>query len=136
MDYMMARVPVVHSVEAGNDPVADSGCGLSVPPQDPQALAAGLQRLAALPVGERRRWVNADVPSCWRTTAIQCWPVAFSRRFNDDPHRPAGRSKGCRSSGRDAISRRAVLRAARPSPSAATAPAPPRSGRCCTNASA
>jgi glycosyltransferase involved in cell wall biosynthesis len=54
MDYMMAGVAVVHSVEAGNDPVADSGCGLSVPPQDPQALAAGLQRLAALPAEERR----------------------------------------------------------------------------------
>jgi glycosyltransferase involved in cell wall biosynthesis len=54
MDYMMAGVAVVHSVEAGNDPVADSGCGLSVPPQDAQALAAGLQRLAALPAEERR----------------------------------------------------------------------------------
>ncbi|HZF79867.1 MAG TPA: glycosyltransferase family 4 protein, partial [Rubrivivax sp.] len=54
MDYMMAGVAVLHSVEAGNDPVADSGCGLSVPPQDPQALAAGLQRLAALPAEHRR----------------------------------------------------------------------------------
>ena len=33
---------------------AESGCGLTVPPQDPQALASGLQRLAALPVEERR----------------------------------------------------------------------------------
>lgn len=54
MDYMMARVPVLHSVAAGNDPVAESGCGLTVAPQDPQALAAGLQRLAALPAEQRR----------------------------------------------------------------------------------
>ena len=54
MDYMMAGVAVLHSVEAGNDPVAESGCGLTVPPQDPQALAASLQRLAALPAEERR----------------------------------------------------------------------------------
>ena len=54
MDYMMARTPVLHSVQAGNDPVAESGCGLSVPPQDPGALAAGLLQLTALPLEERR----------------------------------------------------------------------------------
>lgn len=53
MDYMMARRAVLHSVEAGNDPVAEAGCGLTVPPQDPQAVAAGLRRLAALPAAER-----------------------------------------------------------------------------------
>ena len=54
MDYMMARCTVLHSVEAGNDPVAEAGCGLTVPPQDPAAVAAGLRRLAALPAAERR----------------------------------------------------------------------------------
>jgi hypothetical protein len=27
MDYMMAGCAVLHSVEAGNDPVAEAGCG-------------------------------------------------------------------------------------------------------------
>lgn len=54
MDYMMARAPVLHSVEAGNDPVAEAGCGLTVAPQDPAAVADGLRRLAALPLEERR----------------------------------------------------------------------------------
>ena len=54
MDYMMARCAVLHAVEAGNDPVAEAGCGLTVPPQDPQAVADGLRRLAALPAAERR----------------------------------------------------------------------------------
>ena len=54
MDYMMAAVPVLHSVEAGNDPVAEAGCGLTVPPESPQAVAEGLRRLAALPAAERR----------------------------------------------------------------------------------
>ncbi|MCA0177984.1 MAG: glycosyltransferase family 4 protein [Proteobacteria bacterium] len=53
MDYMMAARPVLHAVEAGNDPVAESGCGLTVPPEDPAALAAGLMQLAALPAAER-----------------------------------------------------------------------------------
>jgi glycosyltransferase involved in cell wall biosynthesis len=54
MDYMMAGCAVLHSVDAGNDPVADSGCGLTVAPVDPAAVADGLRRLAALPAYERR----------------------------------------------------------------------------------
>ena len=54
MDYMMAACVVLHSVEAGNDPVAESGCGLTVPPESPEAVADGLRRLAALPAAERR----------------------------------------------------------------------------------
>jgi len=53
MDYMMARCAVLHSVDAGNDPVAESGCGLTVPPQSPQAVADGLRQLAALAPAER-----------------------------------------------------------------------------------
>ena len=54
MDYMMAGCAVLHSVEAGNDPVAESGCGLTVAPEAPEAVADGLRRLAALPAAERR----------------------------------------------------------------------------------
>ncbi|PXW93550.1 glycosyltransferase involved in cell wall biosynthesis [Sphaerotilus hippei] len=54
MDYLMARCVVLHSVEAGNDPVAEAGCGLTVPPESPEAVAAGLRQLAALPPGTRR----------------------------------------------------------------------------------
>jgi glycosyltransferase involved in cell wall biosynthesis len=54
MDYMMASRPVLHSVDAGNDPVAESGCGLTVEPQSPQAVADGLRRLAAVPPADRR----------------------------------------------------------------------------------
>ncbi|WP_349742755.1 glycosyltransferase family 4 protein [Roseateles cavernae] len=53
MDYMMAQRPVLHSVEAGNDPVAEAGAGLTVPPEDAQAVAEGVRRLAALPAEAR-----------------------------------------------------------------------------------
>ncbi len=53
MDYLMAGNTVLHAVEAGNDPVAEAGCGLTVPPQDPAAVAAGLRKLAALGPDER-----------------------------------------------------------------------------------
>ena len=45
MDYMMAAKPVIHAVEAGNDPVAESGCGISCRPEDPQAIADAVKKL-------------------------------------------------------------------------------------------
>jgi glycosyltransferase involved in cell wall biosynthesis len=54
MDYMMAGCVVLHAVEAGNDPVAEAGCGLTVEPESAAATADGLRRLATLPAAERR----------------------------------------------------------------------------------
>jgi glycosyltransferase involved in cell wall biosynthesis len=53
IDYLMAGRAVLHSVEAGNDPVAEAGAGLTVPPEDAQAVADGLLKLAALSAAER-----------------------------------------------------------------------------------
>ena len=59
MDYMMAAKPVVHAVEAGNDLVSESGCGISVPPEDPEAIAnaihilMGMSELERVAMGQR-----------------------------------------------------------------------------------
>jgi glycosyltransferase involved in cell wall biosynthesis len=53
MDYMMAGKPVVHCVAAGNDPVAQAGCGLTVPPGNAAAVAGAVLQLANL--SEARR---------------------------------------------------------------------------------
>ena len=50
---MMAGKPVIQAVEAGNDIVAESGCGISVPPEDPQALAGAVFELMRLSPAER-----------------------------------------------------------------------------------
>ena len=54
MDYMMAGCAVLHSVQSGNDPVAEAGCGLTVAAESPSAVAQGLRQLAALLPGQRR----------------------------------------------------------------------------------
>jgi glycosyltransferase involved in cell wall biosynthesis len=46
-DYMMAARPVVLAIEAGNDPVGAAGCGVSVKPEDPHAVAQGIRSLLA-----------------------------------------------------------------------------------------
>ena len=54
LDYMMAGCPVLHSVEAGNDPVQEAACGVSVQAESAEAVVDGLQRLSRLSPAERR----------------------------------------------------------------------------------
>lgn len=54
LDYMMAGIPVVYAIEAGNDPVAEAGCGYSVAAEDGTAIADAIARLARLSIEERR----------------------------------------------------------------------------------
>jgi len=55
MDYMMAAKPIIQAIEAGNNPVRESGCGLSIPSEDPIALAAAIQKMMQIPLSERLR---------------------------------------------------------------------------------
>jgi glycosyltransferase involved in cell wall biosynthesis len=54
MDYMMAARPILHAVEAGNDPVGEAGCGLTIEPENPEAVVQGIRKLLALSPGERQ----------------------------------------------------------------------------------
>jgi glycosyltransferase involved in cell wall biosynthesis len=54
MDYMMAARPVLHAVEAGNDPVSEAGCGLTIAPEDPPAIANGIRALLSVSEHERK----------------------------------------------------------------------------------
>ena len=53
-DYMLARLPVLFALQAGNDPVREAGCGVSVTPGDIPAIAQGLRQLAQLSEIERQ----------------------------------------------------------------------------------
>lgn len=53
MDYMMAGRPVIQAMDAGNDMVAESHCGLSVAPEDPEAIAGAVTRMMNLTAAER-----------------------------------------------------------------------------------
>lgn len=53
MDYMMAAKPIIHAVEATNDSVAESGCGISVAPEDPVAIAEAVVTLSRMTREER-----------------------------------------------------------------------------------
>lgn len=53
IDYMMSGKPVIQAIEAGNDLVSESGCGLTIPPQDPRALAEAVRKMMNMTSSER-----------------------------------------------------------------------------------
>ena len=53
-DYMMAARPVIYAVEASNDPVKDWGCGITVPAEDPKAVAEAVIKIKNLTDEEKR----------------------------------------------------------------------------------
>ena len=53
-DYFLAGKPVLHAVNAGNDPVAEAEAGLSVAPYEPAELREALRAFVAMSAEERR----------------------------------------------------------------------------------
>ncbi len=53
-DYMAMSRPIVFAVNTPSNPVEDAGCGFTVPPRDPQALADAIIKLYQMPMEERR----------------------------------------------------------------------------------
>jgi glycosyltransferase involved in cell wall biosynthesis len=49
IDYMAAGLPILFAVEAGNNPVLDANCGISVAAEDPSALAGAVCSMMRLP---------------------------------------------------------------------------------------
>jgi glycosyltransferase involved in cell wall biosynthesis len=49
IDYMCAAKPIIHATESANDLVAESGCGISIPPDDPQSLAQTIRSFLTMP---------------------------------------------------------------------------------------
>ena len=53
LDYMMSGKPVIHAINAGNDLVAESNCGISIPPENPGAIAKAVIKLMNMTRAER-----------------------------------------------------------------------------------
>ncbi len=53
-DYMSCARPVVWAVDSFNNPVADANCGITVEPENPEALADAIMKMCSLSAEERR----------------------------------------------------------------------------------
>jgi glycosyltransferase involved in cell wall biosynthesis len=54
-DYLLSGLPIVFACRTSNDPVAEAHAGLSIPPEDPEALASTLERMAGMETSELRQ---------------------------------------------------------------------------------
>ena len=54
-DYLLAKKPIVHSVNAGNDPVQEAKAGISVAPESPQQIADAIVQLYQMSIAERKQ---------------------------------------------------------------------------------
>ncbi len=57
-DYLAAARPIIFAGRAPNNPVMESGAGFSVPPEDPDEIAAALEKMLQMSVEERRAMGN------------------------------------------------------------------------------
>jgi glycosyltransferase involved in cell wall biosynthesis len=48
IDYMMSGKPVIQAINAGNNMVEEAGCGLSVEPENPAAIADAIRKLCKM----------------------------------------------------------------------------------------
>ena len=51
-DYMMASKPIIYGVEAANNDVADSNCGINIDPSDASSILKAVDTLLAMPPEE------------------------------------------------------------------------------------
>jgi glycosyltransferase involved in cell wall biosynthesis len=76
IDYMLASRPILHSVEAGNDPVTEAGCGITVSPEDPASVSDAVRDLYNLNQKERTKMGKAG---CTFATKNYSYPVLAKR---------------------------------------------------------
>ncbi len=54
-DYMLSARPVIYGIEASNDPVSDAGCGLTIEPENAEAIAQAVNTLSGMDAAELDR---------------------------------------------------------------------------------
>jgi len=48
-DYLASRKPIIFSCKAGNDPVKESGAGISIPPDNPEEVVKAILKIKSAP---------------------------------------------------------------------------------------
>lgn len=54
-DYMMAGKPIIFSVNSGNNPVKEAGCGIFIPPENPEMMSEAIIKLYKISPEEREK---------------------------------------------------------------------------------
>lgn len=89
-DAMMSGRPILYAVDAPNDYIKEFGCGVSVPPEDTDALAQGIRGLLSMPEGERREMGERGRQAVLANFTYDILAKKFEDILRDGPERWAG----------------------------------------------
>ena len=53
-DYLASGRPIIFSGKSENDPIKDSGCGVSILPEDPLEMSKAIKEIYNMPLDERK----------------------------------------------------------------------------------
>jgi glycosyltransferase involved in cell wall biosynthesis len=80
-EYMAAGLPILFAIDTIHDEVAEARCGFSIPPDDPQALAGTLRRIARMPQEELRSLGERARQYVQRTHTYEVLAQQYARLF-------------------------------------------------------
>lgn len=55
-DYMLSKKPIIHGSNASNDPIKEAECGISIPPENTEAIVEAILSLKDMPVEDRNKF--------------------------------------------------------------------------------
>ena len=82
-DYLASGRPVIFAANSSNNPVAAAQAGISIPPENPQAMAAAIVRLKALPFAERVRMGENGAEYARRNLDVRVLAQRLERALSD-----------------------------------------------------
>lgn len=85
-DYMMAEKPIIQAIEAGNNMVRDYACGIDVEPENPAAIAEGIEKLKNMPVAARMELGKSGKTAVLRSHDYKILCQQFIEAANASPY--------------------------------------------------
>ena len=81
-DYLLAKKPIVHSVNAGNDPIQEAEAGISVEPANPQKIADAILQLYHMSAVERNKMGENGRKFVEKHHSYEKLAATYERLFN------------------------------------------------------
>lgn len=83
-DYMNAGKPIVYAIDSGKNIVDKYNCGIVVSPEDPNAIAAAVNKLYNMKIEERERLGNNGRMAVQKHFSYKVLAMQFIKTLNDE----------------------------------------------------
>lgn len=80
-DYMAAGIPIIQAIDAGNDLVAESGCGYSIKDGDVKQIKSSIEQLQSMPLEQRQQMGNQGLAFLQKHHLYSAISVSYNNVF-------------------------------------------------------